>query len=105
MKAPCNFTHQHLLIFSDLDALSLNDLEVLETTQDFMLDLEVGLHAELGAFLDNEGLIFERFHAAWRSEVDDEVRAALNFEGKRGDDAAALVRRVDVEGFTGRKPK
>lgn len=70
-----------------------------------MLDPEVGLHAELGAFLDGEGLALERFDAARRGQIDDEVWAALDLERERGDDAAALVRWVGIERFAGRKPE
>lgn len=50
-------THQHLLILANTNALPLNDLEILQTAEDLMLDLEYGLDAEIGPLLDRERLV------------------------------------------------
>lgn len=60
-----------------------------------MLHDKVGLHAEIGAFLDGEGLALEFLNGSGRGQVDGDVRAALDFEAKSLDHAATLVGRVD----------
>lgn len=56
-----------------------------------MLDAEPRFHAEGGALFDREGLVFEFLDRTWLVEVDDDVRAAFNFETEREDHDAALV--------------
>ena len=56
-----------------------------------MLDLEDGLHAELGALLDGEGLFLERVDCARRLQVYDYVWPSLDLEAEREDDAFAGV--------------
>lgn len=55
---------QHLLVLADTNALSLHDLDVLQAAQDVMLDLESGLHAELGSLFDGERLRLQRLKRA-----------------------------------------
>ena len=71
-----------------------NLLEVLETGQDLVLDLELGLHAETSTLLDGEGLLLELLERAGRAQVDDDVGAAFDLETERED--AALARVVGV---------
>lgn len=59
-----------------------------------MLDLELRLHAERRALFDCEWLALERLDGAGRSQVDDDVGAALDLETKRENDAFTRVRRV-----------
>ena len=49
----------HFRVLGDLDALALDDLDVVETAQNLVLDLELGAHCELGALLNLERLILQ----------------------------------------------
>ena len=66
-----------------------------------MLHDEVGLHAELGPFLDGERFRFQRFDGAGGGQIDGDVGAAFDLEGERFDDAATLVLGVHVDGGGG----
>ena len=90
-QAVSKHTYQHLFILPDSDTFPFDDLQVLQTAQHVMLDLEIGFHAELGAFFDDERLALEGFYAAWRGQVDDHVRTAFHLESERLDHAAASV--------------
>ena len=65
-----------------------------------MLDFEVGFHAELGAFLDDERLAPEGFYTPRCGQVDDDVRTTFHFEGEGLDHAAAGITGRDCEGST-----
>lgn len=52
-------TYQHLLVLAHSDALSLNNLNIFQATENIVLHLERGLDAESAAFLDGERLILE----------------------------------------------
>lgn len=54
-------TYQHLLILADTDTLPSHGLDVLQTAQNLMLDLEDDLDAESGSLLDRERLVLELF--------------------------------------------
>lgn len=84
-------THQHLGVLGDLDALALDDLDVVQATENLMLDLELGAHGELGALLDLEGLVLEGALAAGAREVDGDGVAARRVHGEGEDDAHARV--------------
>lgn len=56
-----------------------------------MLNLEVGLHAELGTFLDGEGLRLQRLESAGSGQIDGDIRATLNLEGQGLNDTAPFV--------------
>lgn len=56
-----------------------------------MLDFELGLHAEVGAFLDGEGLVLEGFDGTGGPEVNGDVGASLDLQSEREDDAFAWV--------------
>lgn len=96
-------THQHLLVLANPDPLSFHDLEVLQTTQHLVLDLEADLHAELGSLLDDEGLCFERFDASGGTEVDDDFRSACDFKAERCNDTFTLIGGVDWDKSAGGK--
>lgn len=66
-----------------------------------MLNLELGLHAEFGAFLDGEGLVLEVFEGAGRREFDEYIRTASHFEGETVNHAGARVGRVGGIGGIG----
>lgn len=90
--------YNHLFILRDPDAFPLRDLQVLQPAQHVVLHDEGGLHAELGALLDGEGFRLERLDGARGGQVDGHVGAAVDFEGERLDDAAALILGVYVDG-------
>ena len=66
-----------------------------------MLHDEVGLHAELGSFLDGEGFRFERLDGAGGGQVDGDVGAAFDLERERLDDAATVILGVYEDGRGG----
>lgn len=81
----------HLGVLGDLDALALDDLDVVQAAEDLVLDLEGGAHGELGALLDLEGLVLEALLAARPGEVDRDGGAAGGVHGQGEDDADAGV--------------
>jgi hypothetical protein len=82
--------YHHLLhLVADTHACDL--LQVLQTSQNLVLDLELCLHAECSALLDGEWLLLEGLKGTGRLEVDDNVGAALDLETERVDDAFAGV--------------
>ena len=83
--------HEHLFILAYPYAFPLDDLQVLQPAQDIMLNLEVGLHAELGTFLDGEGLRLQRLESAGSGQIDGDIRATLNLEGQGLNDTAPFV--------------
>lgn len=60
-----------------------------------MLHHKGRLHAEMGAFFDDERLLSETFDRAWSGQVDGDVRSTFDFEGERSDNAATIVFGVD----------
>ena len=93
-------THNHLRVLGDPDALSLNDLNVVETAEDLVLDLELGAHGELGSLLDCEGLVLEGVLAAGSGEVNGDGVAAGRVHGQGQDDADSGVVGVRDVGAT-----
>lgn len=83
--------YNHLRVLGDLNALPLDDLDVVQTAEDLVLDLELGAHGELGALLDLEGLVLEGRLAAGGGEVDGDGVAAGGVHGQGQDDADAGV--------------
>jgi hypothetical protein len=77
----------HHLLHLVADSHALDNLHILQASKDLMLDLEDGLHAELGALLDGEGLVLERVDCAGGLEVYDNVGPPVDLEAKREDDA------------------
>ena len=63
-----------------------------------MLHDEVGLHAELGSFLDGERLRFERLDGTRGGQIDGDVGAPFDLEREGLDDAATLILGVYVDG-------
>lgn len=84
-------TAQHLLILADPDTLTLDDLQVLETAQNFVVDLEGNLDVELGALLNLERLILEAVDRARGGQVDDNIFTAVDLQSQRLDDTLARV--------------
>jgi hypothetical protein len=66
-------------------------LEVLETGQNLVLNLELYFHAVLGTLLDHEWLRLELVDSAGGSEVNDHVWASVDFDCEREDDAFARI--------------
>jgi hypothetical protein len=81
----------HHLLHLVADAHACDLLQVLQTSQDLVLDLELCLHAECSTLLDNERLLLEGLKGARRLEVDDDVGTAIDFETERVDDTFAGV--------------
>jgi hypothetical protein len=81
----------HHLLHLVADTHTCDLLQVLQTCQNLVLDLELHLHAESGALLDGEWLALEGLKGARRLEVDDDVGTAIDFETERVDDAFAGV--------------
>lgn len=73
-------TYNHFLHLA-ADAHPLDNLDVLEARQDLVLDLEDGLHAELGTLLDREGLLLQVIDRAGSRQINDNVGPALDLHG------------------------
>ena len=84
-----NAYHHLLQLIADTHACDL--LEVLETCQNLVLDLELRLHAKLGTLLDGKGLLLELLKRTRSTQVDDDVVAAFYLETKGEDDAFARI--------------
>ena len=93
--------HNHLLILRNLDPFPLRNLQILQSAQDIVLHNEIGLHAELGPFLDGEGFGLQGLDGARGGQVDGDVGTGFDFEGEGFDDAAALVFGVHGDGRGG----
>lgn len=59
VRSPRRRTHDHLRVFGDLQPFPLHDLDIVQATENLMLNFELGAHRELGAFLDLEGLVLK----------------------------------------------
>jgi hypothetical protein len=90
---------EHFLVLANTDTLALDDLDVLEATEDIVVDLEDNLDVELGTLLDGEGLVLEAVHSTGGRQLDHDVGAAIGDQGQRFDDALGVVGLAD--GFTG----
>lgn len=84
-------THKHFFVLANSNTFPLDYLQVLQATQDLMLDFEYSLHPELGGFLDREGLVLETLQGAGGGEIDCDIRTAFHLESKRLDDAFAGI--------------
>lgn len=98
--------HNHLLVLCHSNSLSLHHLEVLHPAEDFMLDLELGLHPELGAFFDGERFVLELFDSTGSGQIDDEVVSTFDLQTEREDDDLARILGIghtvtgaDTQGF------
>lgn len=70
-------THNHLLVLANPDTLPLHNLNVLETRQNLMLNLELGNHGELGALLDLERLVLQGILGTLLGKINCDRWAAL----------------------------
>jgi hypothetical protein len=66
-------------------------LEVLQTRQNVVLDLELCLHAEPSTLLDGEGLLLQSFDGTRCAQVDNDIIAAFDFKSEGEDDTPARV--------------
>ncbi len=90
-------TYDHFTVLANPDSLALHDLDVLQTAEDLVLDLESGPHGELGSLLDLERVVLEGGLATGGREVDRHGRPAGSLHGQGEDDAdarIALIREV-----------
>ena len=81
----------HLLILADSDTLALDDLDVLETRKNLVLDLELGNHGEFGSLHNLEWLVLQGGLGALCGEIDDHWWAARGLQGEGENDALAWV--------------
>ena len=73
---PC-YTYDHLLILADPYTLPLHNLHILQPTQDFVLDLELGRHVKLCTLLNLERLVLESRLGTFSAEINGNRRPAL----------------------------
>lgn len=66
-------------------------MEVLQTGQNVVLDLELCLHAEPSTLLDGEWLLLESFDSARCAQVDNDIITAFDLESEGEDDTPAGV--------------
>lgn len=81
----------HLRVLGDSDTLSLDNLNVVKTTENLMLDLELGAHGELSTLLDVEGLVLEGGLASRGREIDGDGRTTGGVHGQGENDADSGV--------------
>lgn len=58
--------------------MPLHNLEILQASQDLVLNLELDLHTVLGSFLDGERVRFEILYLAWVAKVNDDIRTTFD---------------------------
>lgn len=87
-------THNHLLVLANSDTLALNDLDVVQTAKNLVLNLELGRHGEFHTFLDFEWLVLQRCLGAFLAKVDGHWRSSLTVHGQGEDDADSWIRWV-----------
>ena len=68
----------HFLVFAHPDAFALDDLDVFETREDVVLDNKFGFHLVFTAFFDGEGLLTEFVNCTSTSDIDTDVRTAMD---------------------------
>jgi hypothetical protein len=79
------------LILADPNTFALDNLDVVQTRQNLMLDLELRCHAELGTLLDLERLVLESGFRAFCGEINGDWWAAFGVHGQGEDDTVARV--------------
>lgn len=84
-------TYQHLAVLADFDTLSLDELHVLQTAKNLMLNFEGDNHGELGALLDLERVVLKSGLAARLGDINGDRRAVRRLHGQRLDNADTLV--------------
>jgi len=84
----------HFGCFGNFKARSLDDLDVVQTAEDGVLDLECAAHDKLDALFDPKGLALERLLAAGNRKVDSNGIASERFHGQGDDDAESGILRV-----------
>lgn len=97
---PIPQTYQHLLILADANTLPPHGLDVLQTAENLMLNLENDLDAESSTLLDREGLVLELFERTRGRQLNHDVVPAFHLQGEGLDDALPRVIRV-AEGRAG----
>ena len=75
-------THNHFFVLADPNSFPFHHLQVFQTAQDVMLNIEVGLHAELSAFLDCERFRLQSFNGARCIKIDGNVFTSFDFQGE-----------------------
>lgn len=81
------FTYNHLGVLRHLDALPLDNLNVVQTTKNFVLNLELRAHSELGILLDLEGFVLESGFGPRSGQVNGDRVPAGRVHGERENDA------------------
>lgn len=84
-------TYNHFLILANSDALSLDNLNIMQTAKNLVLDLEFGSHAELGTLLYLEWLVLQSLLTALLGQIDNDGWSSFGIELQREDDAVAGV--------------
>jgi hypothetical protein len=79
------------LILADPNTLALDNLDVVQTRQNLMLDLELRCHAELGTLLDLERLVLESGFRAFFGEINGDGWAAFGVHGQGEDDTVTRI--------------
>jgi hypothetical protein len=70
-------TYKHFLLLLT-EPMALHNLEILQTRENLVLDLELDFHAVLGALLDGEWLRLKRLNRTRRAKINRDVRSTLD---------------------------
>lgn len=79
-------THKHFLILAHSNPLPFDNLDILQSAQDFMLYHECRLDAEHRALFDCEWLAFESINSSRCRKIHGNITSTLDFEGEGFDD-------------------
>jgi hypothetical protein len=82
----------HLRVLGNSNTLSLDNLDVVETAKNLVLNLELCAHGEFGTLLDVEGLVLEGGLAARGRKVDGDRRASrrVHCQGENDTDSGVV---------------
>lgn len=84
-------SYNHLGVFGHTDALAFNDLNVVQATEDLVLDFELSAHGESGTLLDLERLVFETVFASRGGKIDRDGVASRRIHGESLDDTDTRI--------------
>lgn len=73
-------TNHHFIALVDLEAFPLDQLQVTQTRDDFMLHPKLDLYVVRATFFDNEGVIFQGVNSTASAEIHNNIRTVFDKE-------------------------
>lgn len=73
-------TNHHFIALVDFDAFPLDQLQVTQTRDDFMLHPKLDLHVVRATFFDNERFLSQGFNSTGSAEINNNTRTPFDKE-------------------------